>query len=78
MTEKAPILGIGASPSVVLPVESTQVAVPGTPGLPRAKVLSHRLVRTVSHAALGDVAYHSPACMHKGPEAGEMKDYGEK
>jgi len=77
-TEKTPVHGTGASPSLVQPVESSRAAIPGAPGQPQTENLSHRPVRTVSHAGPANVAYHSPACVNKGRKAGETKDYGKK
>ena len=39
---------------------------------------SHRPVGRVSHAAPGNVAYHSLACVNKGRSVREFKEYGEK
>jgi hypothetical protein len=76
--KKTPVHGTGASPSLVQPVGSSRTAIPGTAGRPQTENLSHRPVRTVSHARPANVAYHSPACMNKERKACETKDYGEK
>jgi D-tyrosyl-tRNA(Tyr) deacylase len=74
LMKNSPDRGIGATPSMVRPAELPIFALRGVLGWQRNGILPHRPVKTVSHAAGPDVAYHSVACIDKGP--GGVKNKG--
>jgi len=74
----APIIGTGATPSLVRPMKSPVFAVRGTDDWPIRGHKPHRPVKTVSHASAPYVAYYSPPCIHKGPKAIKIKGFSEK
>jgi hypothetical protein len=63
---------------MVRPAENADFAIHGQIGGWKYAGFSHRPVKTVSHAPRNNVAYHSPACINKGPRASEYKEHSEK